>query len=85
MIEAIACAVVTNRRLWCHVEGQWVNFDYDTITGYALHGQAVTLSFIQAEIHGARLQVYLVSDDMDLAPWYTHDTVAKDLSRHGPC
>jgi hypothetical protein len=44
----LACTVVTNRRLWCHVDGQWVQFDYDTITGYALRGQALTLSFTRA-------------------------------------
>jgi hypothetical protein len=44
----LACAVVTNRRLWCHIDGQWVQLDYGTITGYALRGQAMTLSFTQA-------------------------------------
>jgi hypothetical protein len=30
----LGCAVVINRRLWCLVDGRWVNFDYDTITGF---------------------------------------------------
>jgi hypothetical protein len=40
--------VVTNRRLWCHVDRQWAYFDYDTITGFELRDQALTLSFTQA-------------------------------------
>jgi hypothetical protein len=41
-------AVVTNRRLWCQVDGRWVNFDYDTISGFELRNGAMTLSFVQA-------------------------------------
>jgi hypothetical protein len=44
----LACTVVTNRRLWCHVSGQWVNFDHDTITGYDLTDTTLTLSFQRA-------------------------------------
>lgn len=44
----LTCAVVTNRRLWCHVDHQWAHFDYDVITGYELCGQALTLSFTHA-------------------------------------
>src|SRR5262249_35580426 len=42
------CTVVTNHRLWCQVEGQWVNFDHDTITGYELSGSTLTVSFAAA-------------------------------------
>lgn len=42
------CTVVTNRRLWCHVDGQWVHFDHDTITGFDLTHHALTLSFTAA-------------------------------------
>ena len=44
----LGCTVVTNRRLWCQVDGQWVNFDYDTITGYDLSNITLTVSFVQA-------------------------------------
>jgi hypothetical protein len=40
--------VVTNRQLWCKVDGQWVNFDHSTITGFDLHNTAMTVSFLQA-------------------------------------
>jgi hypothetical protein len=46
----MTCTVVTNRRLWCQVDGQWVNFDHDTITGFDLHNTAMTVSFLQASL-----------------------------------
>lgn len=42
------CTVATNYRLWCQVDGQWVNFDHDTITGYDLTHHTLTLSFTAA-------------------------------------
>jgi len=44
----LTCAVVTNRRLWCQIDGQWVNFDHDTITGYDLTNSTLTMSFAAA-------------------------------------
>lgn len=44
----LLCTVVTNHRLWCQVDGQWVHFDYDTITGFDLTHHALTLSFAAA-------------------------------------
>jgi hypothetical protein len=42
------CTVVTNYRLWCQVDGQWVHFDHDTITGFDLTHHTLTLSFAAA-------------------------------------
>ena len=44
----LVCTVVTNRRLWCHVDSQWAYFDYDAITGYEFQDHALTVSFTQA-------------------------------------
>jgi hypothetical protein len=40
--------VVTNHRLWCQVDGEWLRFDFDTITGFELTNTTLTMSFVQA-------------------------------------
>jgi hypothetical protein len=44
----LTCTVVTSRRLWCQVDGEWVRFDYDTITGFDVQNSVVTMSFVRA-------------------------------------
>lgn len=68
----LTCAVVTNRRLWCQIDGQWVNFDHDTITGYDLTNTTLTVSFAQA--NPLRIS----------GPWATCIGVAVAHLRYGP-
>lgn len=45
--------VVTTRRLWCEIaepqERRWLNFNYDTITGLNLDGDALNIAFLHSE------------------------------------
>jgi hypothetical protein len=68
----LVCTVVTNRRLWCQVAGQWVNFDHDTITGFDLTNTTLTLSF--AEASPLRIS----------GPWALWISVAVAHLRYGP-
>jgi hypothetical protein len=66
------CTVVTNHRLWCQIDGQWVNFDHDTITGYDLTNTTLTTSFVQA----SPLRIS--------GPWAPWIAVAVAHLRYGP-
>lgn len=68
----LACSVVTNYRLWCQVDGQWVNFDHDTITGFDLTNTTLTASFVQ----GSPLRIS--------GPWALWIGTAVAHLRYGP-